>query len=277
MSLATVNHLSRHRAGFGHGETVITHHDSPQESTGIGLAVLQLAAGERHQGTAAGETAWLLMHGTVRGAIDRVAFDFKRASLFDESASAMHAPAGASFSIEAVTDAELTVYRCANTRPFQARAFGSADVPNEHRGAGQVHDRCLRFVRTIFDRRNSPDVVELVLGEVVTLPGGWSSYPPHHHAQPEIYHYRFSEPQGYGHAELGDEVVKVRHNDTIRIPAGHDHAQCAAPGYGMYYSWVIRHLPGNPYVMPEFTAEHAWTMSRDAHCWWPRELDDDGV
>jgi 5-deoxy-glucuronate isomerase len=277
MSLATVNHLSRHRAGFAHGETVITHHDSPQESTGIGLAVLQLAAGERHQGTAAGETAWLLMHGTVRGAIDRVAFDFKRASLFDESASAMHAPAGASFSIEAVTDAELTVYRCANTRPFQARAFGSADVPNEHRGAGQVHDRCLRFVRTIFDRRNSPDVVELVLGEVVTLPGGWSSYPPHHHAQPEIYHYRFSEPQGYGHAELGDEVVKVRQNDTIRIPAGHDHAQCAAPGYGMYYSWVIRHLPGNPYVMPEFTAEHAWTMSRDAHCWWPRELDDDGV
>jgi len=116
-----------------------------------------------------------------------------------------------------------------------------------------------------------------LVGEVVTLPGGWSSYPPHHHAQPEIYHYRFSEPQGYGHAELGDEVVKVRQNDTIRIPAGHDHAQCAAPGYGMYYSWVIRHLPGNPYVMPEFTAEHAWTMSRDAHCWWPRELDDGGV
>ena len=70
MSLAAVNHLSRHRAGFGHGETVITHHDSPQESTGIGLAVLQLAAGERHQGTTTGETAWLLMHGTVRGAID---------------------------------------------------------------------------------------------------------------------------------------------------------------------------------------------------------------
>jgi 5-deoxy-glucuronate isomerase len=44
----------------------------------------------------------------------------------------------------------------------------------------------------------------------------------------------------------------------------------------MYYSWVIRHLPGNPYVVPEFTAEHAWTMSREARCWWPREFDDNG-
>jgi 5-deoxy-glucuronate isomerase len=277
MSLAAVNHLAQHRAGFGPGETVITHHDSPNETTGIGLAVLRLAAGKRHEGTTAGETAWLLMQGAIRGTVDRVAFDFGRASLFDESASALHAPAGVRYSIEATTDAELTVYRCANSRPFESRVFGPAEVPNEHRGAGQMHDRCLRFVRTIFDRRNSPDSVELVLGEVVTLPGGWSSYPPHHHAQPEIYHYRFSEPQGYGHAELGDEVVKVRQNDTIRIPAGHDHAQCAAPGYGMYYSWVIRHLPGNPYVAPEFTAEHAWTMSRNARCWWPRELDDDGA
>ena len=276
MSIAELNHLAQHRAGFAPGETVITRHDAPQESSGIGLAVLRLAAGQRHEGTVAGETAWLLMDGVLRGSIDRIAFDFARASLFDESASALHAPAGTRYSIEARTDAELTVYRCANTRTFDPRAFGPADVPNEHRGAGQVHDRCLRFVRTIFDRRNSPDSVELVLGEVVTLPGGWSSYPPHHHAQPEIYHYRFSEPQGYGHAELGDEVVKVRQNDTIRIPAGHDHAQCAAPGYGMYYSWVIRHLPGNPYVVPEFTAEHTWTMSREARCWWPRGLDDEG-
>jgi 5-deoxy-glucuronate isomerase len=270
------NHLTEHRGGFAPGETVITQHDAAGEATGIGLAVLRLAAGERREGVIAGETAWLLMSGRVRGSVGGVAFEFARSSLFDESASALHASAGARFAIEALTDAELTLYRCANTRSFPARAFAPADVPNEHRGAGQVHDRCLRFVRTIFDRRNSPNAVELVLGEVVTLPGGWSSYPPHHHAQPEIYHYRFTEPQGYGHAELGEAVVKVRQYDTIRIPAGHDHAQCAAPGYGMYYSWVIRHLPDNPYLVPEFAAEHAWTQAADARCWWPRELDDDG-
>ena len=127
------------------------------------------------------------------------------------------------------------------------RVFRPGDVADERRGEGQVGGRCLRLVRTIFDARNSPPEVRLVLGEVVTLPGGWSSYPPHHHPQPEIYHYRFTHPQGFGHAEHGDDVFKVRQYDTIRIRAGNDHAQVAAPGYGMYYAWVIRHLPGKPY------------------------------
>ena len=70
-------------------------------------------------------------------------------------------------------------------------------------------------------------------------------------------------------------MVKVRQYDTVKIPAGLDHAQCAAPGYGMYYSWVVRHLPGNPYTVPEFTAEHAWTMAPDADFWWPHGIDDE--
>lgn len=272
---ARSNHLTAHRAGFGLGETAITRYDDAADTTGLGLAVLRLAKGERMQRVTATETAWLLMHGRARGSVGGRVFDLARSSLFDESASCMHASAGTRVLIEAVDDVEFTVYGCANTRAFEPRVFVPGDVPNEHRGAGQVHDRCLRFVRTIFDGRNSDEAVEMVLGEVVTLPGGWSSYPPHHHAQPEIYHYRFTEPQGYGHAELGEDVVKVRQFDTIRIPAGHDHAQCAAPGYGMYYAWVIRHLPGKPYTVPEFTPEHAWTMSRDARFWWPSGLGDD--
>jgi 5-deoxy-glucuronate isomerase len=68
---------------------------------------------------------------------------------------------------------------------------------------------------------------------------------------------------------LGEQVFKVRQYDTIKILAGNDHAQCAAPGYGMYYSWVIRHLPGRPYTVPEFTAEHEWTMRPGAQYWQP--------
>ena len=263
------HHLTAHRGGFGPGETAIVRHDEPADAVGLGLAVLRLERGARIEQQVAVETAWLLMQGHVRGSAGEVAFEFSRGSLFDESPSCVHVCAGMSVTFEAVMDVELTVYRCPNTRRFPPRVFQPVDVPDERRGAGQVHGRCLRLVRTIFDRSNSPETVELVLGEVVTLPGGWSSYPPHHHPQSEIYHYRFTEPQGFGHAELGDAVVKVRQYDTVRIPAGHDHAQCAAPGYGMYYSWVIRHLPGLPYTVPEFTAEHAWTMRDEARSWWP--------
>jgi 5-deoxy-glucuronate isomerase len=267
-------HLTDYRAGFGHGETTITRHDAADDPVGLGVGVLRLRAGERLEQAAAVETAWLLMDGRIHGTAGGRPFEFERRSLFDESASCAHVSAGTAVTLEAVTDAELTVYRCPNERPFEPRVFNPADVPDEHRGAGQVRDRCLRLVRTIFDRTNSPEEVELVLGEVITLPGGWSSYPPHHHPQPEIYHYRFTEPQGFGHAELGEAVVKVRQYDTVRIPAGHDHAQCAAPGYGMYYSWVIRHLPERPYTVPEFTDEHAWTMRSDAQFWWPAKARD---
>lgn len=245
------------------------------EYAGLSVSSLVLEAGTTHELVCATETAWLLMSGDIEGRIGDTPFRLSRSSLFDESASALHASAGTPVHIEARTASELTVYRCGNLEAFAARVFTPADVPDEHRGDGQVAGRCLRFVRTIFDARNSPSAAELVLGEVVTLPGGWSSYPPHHHRQPEIYHYRFTEPQGYGHAELGDDVYKVGHGDTVLIPPGLDHAQCAAPGYGMYYSWVIRHLPGDPYTVPDFTEAHAWTMDAGAAYWWPAGIPRD--
>jgi 5-deoxy-glucuronate isomerase len=266
-----VSHIATHRQGFAAGYTAVTRAADAVNFTGIGFGVLRLAAGETWRGCIERETAWLLMSGAARVKAGDLEAALARTSLFDESASCLHAAAGTLVELHASVATELTVYDCLNMRGFAPRIFRPADVPNEPRGKGQVRDRSLRYVRTIFDAGNSPPEAGLVLGEVVTFPGGWSSYPPHHHPQPEIYHYRFTAPQGYGHAELGEAVVKVREFDTVCIPAGHDHAQCAAPGYGMYYSWVIRHLPGAPYTAPSFTPEHAWTMSRDARFWWPAE------
>jgi len=263
-------HYTDHRGGFGPGTTNITRDDEEQDNLPITLDVLKLSAGESLSLTTDRETAWLLMSGTVTGEIGGLPFSFSRESLFDESSSCIHASAGTELSLQCSADTEWTVYSCDNTKPFDARVFNPEDVANEPRGKGQVDDRCLRYVRTIFDDTNSDPNTDLVLGEVVTFQGGWSSYPPHHHAQPEIYHYRFTEPQGYGHGELGDTVLKVRNNDTVKILDLNDHAQCAAPGYGMYYSWVIRHLPDDRYSVPEFTEEHRWIMQPDCQYWQPK-------
>lgn len=257
------------RDGFGPGYTPVTRADD--DPTGISFGVLRLAPGAAHRIEAQGETALLLMSGKVRISADGRTERFRRASLFDEGPSCLHAPAGTRIEVTAEEESELTLYGTRNRRAFAPRFYPPEEVPNEHRGKGQVGDACYRFVRTIFDRRNADPNAELVLGEVITMPGRWSSYPPHHHAQPEIYHYRFTLPQGYGHAELGDRVFQVRQYDTIRIPAGLDHAQCAAPGYGMYYSWVIRHLPDKPYTVPDFTDEHRWTMEPGARFWQPKD------
>jgi 5-deoxy-glucuronate isomerase len=267
-------HITDHRSGFAPGRTRIIRHEDDPDRMPISLDVLQLAAGETLNPDSPFETAYLLMSGKVQGQVYSLSgpqsFLFERHSLFDESSSCLHVSAGTTVELQALADCEFTVYYCANNRPFPARVFQPEDVANEPRGKGQVGDRCLRYVRTIFDGSNSPAAAELVLGEVITFPGGWSSYPPHHHAQPEIYHYRFTEPQGYGHAELGETVLKVRQFDTVKIMHQLDHAQCAAPGYGMYYSWVIRHLPELPYTVPEFTEEHRWIMQAGAEYWSPK-------
>ena len=266
-------HLTGHRDGFGPGFTAVTSYDDAEDNTGIAFGVLNLAAGETHDVDTTHETAFLLMTGDATMSVGDERMSCARRSIFDESPSCVHVSAGAHVAIIANTDCELTLYEVANTRPFAPRLYGPKDVPNEHRGKGQVDNACYRFVRTIFDGTNSDSNAELVLGEVVTMPGRWSSYPPHHHPQPEIYHYRFTKPQGYGHAELGDSVMKVKQYDTVKIFDGFDHAQCAAPGYGMYYAWVIRHLPENPYTVPDFTAEHTWVMDQDATIWKPEGVE----
>jgi len=262
-------HITQHRQGFGLGRTEIT---ASNDETGIALSVLKLAAGETYEETTKLETAWLLMEGRVTVTVGGETAKLERASLFDESASCVHVAAGEKVIFLCESAVEFTVYATKNEKSFHHRIYKPADVPNEHRGAGQVGGACLRFVRTIFDARNADRNAQLVLGEVVTMPGRWSSYPPHHHPQPEIYHYRFNKPQGFGHAELGDTVLKVRQFDTVKIMDGVDHPQCAAPGYGMYYAWVIRHLPGQPYGVPDFTEEHRWTMDKDADVWQPAEI-----
>ena len=59
----------------------------------------------------------------------------------------------------------------------------------------------------------------------------------------------------------------------MKILDGSDHAQVAAPGYGMYYLWAIRHLDGDRYTVPTFDPAHTWTMEPDAPFWRPGEED----
>ncbi|MCX4025945.1 5-deoxy-glucuronate isomerase [Endozoicomonas sp. SM1973] len=263
-------HIKNYREGFPLGITDITRYDEAEDNTGIALAVHKLSANEAYNTTTEVETAWLLMRGEVTIEVDGKNYTLIRQSLFDESPKCIHVSAQTIVQFNCQSDTEFTVYQVPNTKRFAYKIY--TDVANEHRGKGQVGGACLRFVRTIFDLNNADPNAELVLGEVVTMPGRWSSYPPHHHPQPEIYHYRFTHPQGYGHAEHGEDVYKIKQFDTVKIFDGNDHPQTTAPGYGMWYSWVIRHLPDNPYTVPEFTPEHTWTQNSDAQIWFPEEL-----
>ncbi len=262
---------TKHRAGFAEAQTTVTDFDT--EDFGIRFCVLRLQAHASVTLEAEHETAWLLMQGSMQvqcGAIDEVV---TRNSLFDDLPYTLHVCRGTRLSLRPTSDVELCRFEVVNPATFGARLLGPEAVRNEARAKGALDGTSFRYVTTIIDDDDGPAQAQLVLGEVLNLPGRWSSYPPHHHPQPEIYHYRFSEPQGYGHAEEGESVHKVHNYDTLLIPPGLDHSQCAAPGYAMWYAWAIRHLPEDRYTVPEFTEAHQWLLAEDAQVWRPDDED----
>lgn len=258
-------YLIRHSDGFPFGYTAITQIGEAPHDTGIQFGILKLRGGDEQKINSDFEAAYLLIQGKCKFIHDDNEKIAERYSCFDEDPYALHIAAQNQASIQAITDCEFAVSKVRNAQTFTTTIYDKYNMlESEHRGKDLLNDTAYRIVRTIFDKRNSP-LSKLVLGEVITAPGRWSSYPPHHHQHPEIYHYRFTESQGYGHAECGDAVFKVKQFDTYKILNSLDHAQAAAPGYGMYYIWVIRHLDDQPYHYPEFTEEHAWTKSQEAN------------
>jgi 5-deoxy-glucuronate isomerase len=250
--------LIRNPHGFAPGFTSITRIGEPELDTGIEFGILKLVPGQRHESASGDEIALVLLDGEAVFEAEGMRETRSRESLFEGDPVVLHLGPGARGSVTAVTAVELAVLGVEGDAAFEPRLFdGRSMRGTEHRGIGTLEDTAYRLVRTVFDLTNRPDA-HVVLGEVVNFPGRWSSYPPHHHPHPEICHYRFDHPAGYGHAELGEAVVKVRSFDTLKIVGGEDHPQVAAPGYAMYYLWAVRHLPGNPYRGFAYADAHRW-------------------
>jgi len=266
--------LIEHPRPFEPGYEPIVERTGPDADILMDFGVVTLAAFEAWDSGRADEKAILLVAGeveltwTAAGGAPRQA-KASRQSLLDQSPAVLHLPDGDEARIVAgAGGAELLVTRTDNPRPFPARYYSPEDCRSEARGKGTMQETSTRIVRTVFDDSNAPEA-NLVIGEVVTAPGKWSSYPPHHHPQPEIYHYRFSPGQGFGLTAIGSDTHQVRNRDTVIIRDTQDHPQVAAPGYAMWYVWVIRHLDGNRYGIPTFTPEHTWVQDPGAAIWSP--------
>lgn len=260
--------MIRRPQGFADGYTAITSEGERELDVGMDFGIHRQAPGIEIREAHLKESAWLLMGGAAEIDCAGRATRVERRSLFNEPPTVLHVGPRTPVVLRSLGRVEWVVARASNTRRFEPRLFLPGELEPEYRGSGLAQGTCLRNVRLVFDRKARPES-NLVLGEVINFPGRWSSYPPHHHPQPEIYHYRFTLPQGYGHAELGERVFKVRAYDTLKIKDGATHAQVSAPGYGMYYLWVVRHLQGNPYTGFEYEPEHRWILEPKNQGWLP--------
>ncbi len=231
------------------------------------FGILRLKSGQVYEDHLELERAFDLVYGSVKLEFDGKTETISRPNCFDYQPWVLHLPSGTPVKIIGVSsDSEITVNRTVNETKFAPKLYLPEETPNEYRGSGTMNETSTRIVRTTFDYKNAP-FAKLVVGEVIGYPGKWSSYPPHYHPQPEIYYYKTCPGNGFGYAELGDTVVKVHANDTTLIQDGMTHPHVTAPGYALWYLWVIRHLDGNPYITPTFLPEHLWVTNPDSKFW----------
>ena len=112
-------------------------------------------------------------------------------------------------------------------------------------------DTNTRYVRNILPESEPAD--NLLVVEVITPSGNWSSYPPHKHdrdALPheskleETYYHRLNPASGYVHQRVYtddrslDETLSAEDRDVVLVPEGY-HPVGVPHGYTSYYLNVM--------------------------------------
>jgi len=260
------------QAPFPAGFTAITEIDGAYSEMLIGFGILRLGEGDVYTDPPAGELpessyksterAFLLIHGRAELRWAGVSRTVDRTSMTKEMPSVLHVPSGVPVEIYGLDGgAEFSLHKVLNDQPFEPRFLTGGDIKKVVLASGSVAGETKRELRIAADDDISP-FSEMTFGEVLNFPGKWSSYPPHHHPHPEIYHYRFEPENGFGYAEEGGDVHRVTTGDTLLVAPHKVHPQTAAPGYAMIYIWTMPHLKGNRFGKDtrKFEPEHAWVL-----------------
>jgi 5-deoxy-glucuronate isomerase len=161
-----------------------------------------------------------------------------RASVFDGMPHALYLPRDTAYRVEGHAELAISGARCERRRePLLVRP---EEVEVEVRGAGNATRQINHLLTPEFPAER------LLVVEVFTPAGNWSSYPPHKHDEDnppgevvleETYYFRtngFAVQRLYSPRHGLDLTETVRDGDLVLVPYGY-HTTAAAHGYDLYY------------------------------------------
>ena len=190
-----------------------------------------------------------------------------RTSVFAGLPHTLYLPVGTEFTITAETASDLAFCYSRAEEEHPARLVTPEQVRVEIRGGGNATRQIHHMITPEFPAHR------LLVVEVFTPAGNWSSYPPHKHDVhnppvevdlEEIYYYRTERPEGYAIQKVYtadrriDETLTVRDGELVLVPEGY-HPVVAAHGYNIYY---LNALAGSARSMAAADdPDYAWVRS----------------
>ena len=210
----------------------------------------KFGSGETFRGeTGARELGMVLFAGvcSVKSSNGEFPWFGKRPNVFGGLPYTLYLPISTEFELTTESAADVAFCYCRAEEPHPAKLITPTDVRVEIRGGGNATRQINHIIEPSFAAHR------LLVCEVFTPGGNWSSYPPHKHDVhnppgevdlEEIYYYRIDRPEGYAIQRVYtrdgrlNATLTVRDGELVLIPEGY-HPVVAAHGYNVYYLNVL--------------------------------------
>lgn len=243
-------------------ERVITPENSGCEF--LGFSRILIGAGKKLEFEVKGEELGIvLQQGDFKASVywkGKLVYDGitgKRSNVFDELPTAIYLPPNSKIVLESKTGMEARVFSIACDEGNEPFFCEPKDVEEGTPGAFNWR-RKYRFIFGPPTRNNSNVTRKLIVGESVSMPGGWVGFPGHKHdfnnseeyPLDEIFSIRVKSPRGMGTGtviqysfdntnERWDEFNVIEDDQTaISLPEGY-HTSMAVPGCTEYLLWGL--------------------------------------
>jgi len=186
-------------------------------------------------------------HWSAHGGAEGHALLGPRAGVFDAYPHALYLPRRSRVTLTADAVTQVALCSAPSGRDLEPRVVRPEDCGYEIRGGGNATRQIIDILPPAFPADR------LMICEVLTPAGNWSSYPPHKHDRDrppveadleEIYYFRFRHAHGYGFHRVysadgrRDRTMTVTDGDLVIVREGY-HPFVTAYGHDAYYLNVL--------------------------------------
>lgn len=273
MNLDRKYHIRHGETTDGNREIVITPESAGWEWSG--LTVIALAPGESYSAESGEhELIILSLGGSCEIQVGAEVFKLQgRKDIWSAASDYLYIPIAENYTIFSLDGGRFAITSSKATAKLPIRYCPASETIKMIRGCGPVSRQVTNYS---IGNELRPD--HILVTEVYTPSGNWSSYPPHKHEEDteterkleEIYYYQIRGRQtgrdnGFGIQRIYpspdfdiDVCVEVKHGDAVVMPYGYHGPSAAAPGYDLYYLNVMAGPASGAQWMVQFDPDHFW-------------------